>query len=259
VNAIANRVFSIATNGFREVMRDRIFWVIGFYALIVVAAWRLLPDVSIGADRKILADVGAAAASLLGVVVAIFVGTGLVNKEIEKRTVFVLVTKPVNRAEFIIGKHLGLSGVMAVVVAGMTAIYMLVLHLAKVSYQPTPILIASVYLFLELLVIIAAAIVFGVFTSSILAALLTFSLYIVGHLGESMVKLADVTKNPEFQKFTNNLYLFLPDLSRFNLKNDAVYGIIPPPGVLLGNAGYAILYSSILLAIAIFIFSKREF
>jgi ABC-type transport system involved in multi-copper enzyme maturation permease subunit len=240
-------------------MRDRIFWVIGFYALILFIAWQLLPQISVGADGKILADIGAASASLLGVVVAIFVGTGLINKEIEKRTVFVLVTKPVNRAEFIIGKHLGLSGVLAVLVGGMTAIYVVFLKLANFSYQPAPILISSFYLFLELSAIVAAALMFGVFTSSILATLMTFSFYFVGHLGESMVKLASVTKNPSFQKFADYLYLFLPDLSRFNLKNEAVYGNLPPASVLLANGGYAILYTSILLAIAIFIFSRREF
>jgi ABC-type transport system involved in multi-copper enzyme maturation permease subunit len=184
------RIWAVAANGFREVMRDRIFFVIGFYALIMTAAWRLLPEISGAAQDKILADIGPASASLLGVVVAIFVGTGLINKEIEKRTIFVLVTKPINSVEFIIGKHLGLSAVLAILVAGMTTIYLVMLNFAHINYQIGPIVITALFLFLELCLITAAALLFGVFTSSILATLLTFSLYVVGHLSESMVKLA---------------------------------------------------------------------
>jgi ABC-type transport system involved in multi-copper enzyme maturation permease subunit len=253
------RIWAVATNGFREVMRDRIFFAIGFYALIMLAAWQLLPEISGAAQNKILADVGPASASLLGVVIAIFVGTGLINKEIEKRTVFVLVTKPISSAEFIIGKHLGLSAVLGILVIGMTAIYLMMLNLAHIDYQLKPLLLTSFFLFLELCLITAAALLFGVFTSSLLATLLTFSLYLVGHLSESMVKLAGVTKNPGFQKLTDNLYLVLPDLSRLDLKNDAVYGIVPQTSTLFTNAIYALVYTAALLLVTTVVFSRREF
>ena len=253
------RIWAVATNGFREVMRDRIFLTIGFYALIMTAAWRLLPAISGAAQDKILADIGPASASLLGVVIAIFVGTGLINQEIEKRTVFMLVTKPLTSAEFIIGKHLGLSAVLAILVAGMTMIYLIMLNLAHINYQLMPLLLTSFFLFLELCLIAAASLLFGVFTSSLLATLLTFSLYLVGHLSESMVKLAGITKNPAFEQLTDNLYLILPDLSRLDLKNDAVYGVIPQPDVLLMNAGYAVIYTAVLLALTTVVFARKEF
>ena len=253
------RIWAVATNGFREVMRDRIFFTIGFYALIMTAAWLLLPAISGAAQDKILADIGPASASLLGVVIAIFVGTGLINQEIEKRTVFMLVTKPLTSAEFIIGKHLGLSAVLAILVAGMTMIYLIMLNLAHINYQLTPLLLTSLFLFLELCLIAAAALLFGVFTSSLLATLLTFSLYLVGHLSESMVKLAGITKNPAFEQLTDNLYLILPDLSRLDLKNDAVYGVLPQPDVLLINAGYAVIYTAVLLALTTVVFARKEF
>lgn len=253
------RIWAVASNTFREVMRDRIFFILVFYAVLMFVAWRLLPEISGAAQDKILTDVGPASASLLGVVVAIFVGTNLINKEIEKRTVFVLITKPINSAEFILGKHLGLSAVLAILVAGMSAIYLLLLSLAKIDFQLLPLLLTAVFLFLELCLITAAALLFGVFTSSILATLLTFSLYLVGHLSEGMVKLAGVTKNPGFQKMTDNLYLVLPDLSRLNLKNDAVYGVIPQADVLWTNAGYALVYTAALLVVTTVVFSRREF
>ncbi|WP_295613624.1 ABC transporter permease subunit [Chamaesiphon sp. GL140_3_metabinner_50] len=253
------RIWAVASNVFREVMRDRIFLTIGFYAVLMLAASRLLPEVSGAAQNKILTDFGTASSSLLGVVVTIFVGTSLINKEIEKRTVFTIVTKPISSIEFILGKHLGLSAVLAIVVAGMTVIYLLVLSLTHIEYQLFPLLLTSLFLFIELCLIAAAALLFGVFTSSILAILLTFSLYLVGHLSEGMVKLAGVTKNPGFQQFTDNLYLVLPDLSRLDLKNDAVYGVLPQTDVLWLNAGYALVYTAALLLMTTVIFSRRQF
>jgi ABC-type transport system involved in multi-copper enzyme maturation permease subunit len=253
------RVWAVASNVFREVMRDRIFFTIGFYAVLMLVAARLLPEVANATQDKILTDFGAASASLLGVVIAIFIGTGLINKEIEKRTVFTIITKPINSFEFILGKHLGLSGVLAILVAGMTVIYLSVLSLSHINYQLVPLLLTSLFLFLELCVLTAAALLFGVFTSSILAILLTFSFYLVGHLSEGMVKLAGVTKNPAFQKFTDNLYLVLPDLSRFDLKNDAVYGILPQADMLWNSALMALVYTAALLLMTTVIFSRRQF
>ncbi|WP_310489126.1 ABC transporter permease subunit [Chamaesiphon sp. VAR_69_metabat_338] len=253
------RIWAVASNVFREVMRERIFLTIGFYAVLMSISWRLLPELSGPAQAKILTDFGAATTNLLGVAIAIFVGTNLINKEIDKRTVFTIVTKPIGSMEFILGKHLGLSAVLATLVAGMTAIYFTILSLAHINYQIGPLLLTALFLFLELCLIAAAALLFGVFTSSILAILLTFSFYLVGHLSEGMVKLAGVTKNPGFQQMTDNLYLFLPDLSRLDLKNDAVYGVLPQPDTLFINAIYAVIYTAILLLLTTVIFSRKQF
>jgi ABC-type transport system involved in multi-copper enzyme maturation permease subunit len=253
------RIWAVASNVFREVMRDRIFFTIGFYALLMLAGWKILPEVTGAAYGKILLDFGIASASLLGVVIAIFVGTGLINKEIEKRTVFTIVTKPISSIEFILGKHIGLSAVLAILVSGMMVIYLAILSLAQIEYQLMPLLLTAFLLFVELSLLTAAALLFGVFTSSILAILLTFSLYLVGHLSQSMVKLAGVTKNPSFQQLTDNLYLVLPDLSRLDLKNTAVYGMVPQTDTILLNTGYAIVYTAALLIVTTVIFSRRQF
>ncbi len=253
------RIWAIASNGFREVIRDRILYLIGLFALIMVAAWRVLPEVSAGTEDKILLDFGLASATVLGVIVAIFVGTGLVNKEIEKRTILLLIPKPVSRAELIIGKHLGLSGVLAVLVAAMTVIYLIILTIGKVSYPLGSVVISQLYLFLELSLLTAAGLLFGVFTSSLLAVFLTFAVYLVGHLSQDMIKFAGITRNPGFQQFAEKLYLVVPDLSRLDLKNNAVYGILPPPESLLTNAVYGLVYTILLLTIAVVIFSRREF
>ena len=147
------RIWAIAANGFREVIRDRILYVIGFFAIFLALALRLLPEISVGADGKIFLDLGLAATSLLGAIVAIFVGTGLINKEIEKKTVLVLIPKPISRTEFIVGKHLGLSAVLAAMIAIMTVIYLAMLYWAKIPFSLSSILLSQAFLFLELAVL----------------------------------------------------------------------------------------------------------
>lgn len=253
------RIWAIAANGFREVIRDRILYFIGFFALLMAFAWRLLPEIAVGTHQKIFLDLGLAAIGLLGVIVAVFVGTGLINKEIDKRTILVLIPKPLSRAEFILGKHLGLSGVLAVMLGVMLVIYLLMLLGMKVSFQALPLIVSVFYLGLELILIAALAIAFGVFTSSILATLMTFGVYLMGHISKDLIQLGIISKNPNILAITKNIYLILPDLERLNFRNEAVYGLLPSADVLIGNALYSLVYTGLLLGISILIFSRRQF
>ena len=253
------RIWAIAANGFREVIRDRILYFIGFFALLMAFALRLLPEIAVGTHQKIFLDLGLAAIGLLGVMVAVFVGTGLINKEIDKRTILVLIPKPLSRAEFILGKHLGLSGVLAVMLGVMLVIYLLMLLGMKVSFQPLPLIVSVFYLGLELILIAAVAIAFGVFTSSILATLMTFGVYLMGHISKDLIQLGIISKNANILAITQNIYLILPDLERLNFRNEAVYGLLPSADVLIANALYSLVYTGLLLGISILIFSRRQF
>ncbi|GBF54016.1 hypothetical protein N0824_01873 [Microcystis sp. 0824] len=253
------RIWAIAANSFREVIRDRILYFIGFFALLMAFAWRLLPEIAVGTHEKIFLDLGLAAIGLLGIIVAVFVGTGLINKEIDKRTILVLIPKPLSRAEFILGKHLGLSGVLAVMLGVMLVIYLLMLLGMKVSFQALPLIVSVFYLGLELILIAAVAIAFGVFTSSIIATLMTFGVYLMGHISKDLIQLGIISKNPNILAITKNIYLILPDLERLNFRNEAVYGLLPSADVLIGNALYSLVYTGLLLGISILIFSRRQF
>lgn len=255
------RIWAVATNVFREVIRDRILYLIGFFAIGLFAIASLLPYVAATTQDKILLDVGLAAIGIAGLVTAVFIGTGLVNKEIEKRTVFVLIAKPVSLPEFIVGKHLGLSAVLAVLIIAMSLIYFAVLAINNVSYPLGSILLAIFYQFLELSLMTAVAILFGVFTSSILATVLTFATFLMGHFSRDLVELGKIAEDATIERITEIAYLVLPDLSRLTLRNEAVYGtdLFPPPLELLNHALYGVFYAALLLAIATFIFSRREF
>ncbi|GCL35154.1 ABC-2 type transporter [Sphaerospermopsis reniformis] len=259
MNAV--RTFVMAKNVFQEVIRDRILYIIGFYAIILAVANRAIFEFAATTQDKIFLDVGLAVMNIIGLIVAVFIGTGLVNKEIEKRTIFMLIAKPISRSEFITSKYLGLSGVLGVLLASMTFIYLVFLQLGKMSYPLPSILLAILFLFLQLSLITAVAVTLGVFTSSLIATALTFAVYLMGNITKDLVALGRLSENPAVERITQGLYLILPDLSRLDLKNDAVYGLqaIPDTMTLLSNAGYGLLYSFMLLAIAILIFLKKEF
>ncbi|MBF2066556.1 MAG: ABC transporter permease subunit [Calothrix sp. C42_A2020_038] len=255
------RIFVLSGNVFREVVRERILYIIGFYGLIVAASMRLLPEFAASTEYKMLPDFAFTFMSGLGLIAAIFIGTGLVNKEVEKRTILMLIAKPVTRSEFITGKFLGLSAVLSVLVIAMTAIMLVCLQIAKVSYSIQAITIALVFLLLQLWLIAALAVTLGVFTSSLLATALTFGIYLMGTITQDLLKLGNLSRNPFVERVTQAIYLIMPDLSRLDLKNEAVYGLqaLPNSITLVGNVSYGIFYIVMLLGLAILIFSKREF
>ncbi|MDB9375125.1 ABC transporter permease [Nodularia sphaerocarpa] len=255
------RVFVIAKNVFQEMVRDRILYIIGFYALLLAIALRVIPEFAAATEDKMFLDFGLGSMSIVTLIVAIFVGTGLVNKEIDKRTILVLIAKPVSRSEIITGKFLGLSTVLAVLVAVMTVIYLAFLQLGNIPHSALSIVIAGGFLILQLSLITAVAITFGVFTSSLLAVTLTFAVYLMGNITSDLVNLGRLSNSPVIERITKGLYLILPDLSRLDFKNDAVYGLLALPNAtaLITSVAYALFYSVMLLAIANFVFSRREF
>jgi ABC-type transport system involved in multi-copper enzyme maturation permease subunit len=255
------RIFVMAQNVFQEVVRDRILYMIAFYGLLLALGMRVISAIADTTKEKIFLDFGLSAMNVMGLIVAIFLGTGMINKEIEKRTLLVLIAKPISRSEFIISKYLGLSAVLGVIMATMTAIYLGFLQLNHIHYSTESIFIAVIFLFLQLTLVIAVAITLGVFTGTILATVLTFAVYLMGNITPNLVKLGRLSHNSGIASLTHFLYLILPDLSRLDLKNDAVYGLqaLPNSTTLIISAGYGLLYSIMLLAVATLIFSQREF
>ncbi|MGB8699274.1 MAG: ABC transporter permease [Thermosynechococcaceae cyanobacterium] len=253
------RIWAIGKNVFREVFRERVLYIAALFGVALVIAVLLLNEVSGGAEGKISLDVGMAGISLLGLTVAAFMGAGLMNKEIEKRTALVLIAKPASRAELIVGKHLGLSAVIGLLIALMTSILFGIMAWRSIPFAWTSLSVAALYLTLELSLITAVALLFGVFTSSLMATVLTFAVYLMGHFSQNLVALSQTIKTESVKNIVKGIYLIFPDLSRLDLKNQAVYGLLPDSGTLAMNASYGVIYIVLLLAIASLIFSRREF
>ena len=256
-----SRISTIATNVFREMVRDRVLYILGFYIFVLATALLLLPEISAATEDKMFLDFGLAAIAILGLVVAVFIGTSLVNKEIEKRTLLVLIAKPVSRSEFVVGKYLGLVAVLTVLVMIMTVIYLVFLQFGKIEHQSASIIMAAIFVVLQLCLISAVAMTLGIVFNSLLATPLTLGVYLVGNITQDILKFGRLSNNPAFESFSQGLYVVLPDLSRLDIKNDAVYGwqALPDVSALISNGLYGIFYSGMLMAIAILIFSQREF
>ena len=255
------RIFVLATNVFKEVVRDRILYIIGFYGIILLALEYLLPKLAAATEQKMFPDFALAAMSILGLIVAVFVGTGLIHKEIEKRTILMLIAKPVSRSEFVIGKYLGLILVLTVLITTMTVIFLGFLEYGKIDYSIASILIFVLFLLLQLSLITAVSLALSAFTSQLLATALTFAVYLMGNISQDLLELGRQSRNLNIERLTQALYLMVPDLSRLDFKNDVIYGLqaLPNTQALLFDAGYSLLYCIMILAFTILIFSQREF
>jgi len=253
------RITVIAANVFRDIFRDRVLYLAALYAIGLVLVILFLGEVSAGTEDKISVDVGLASISLLALAVAAFEGGGLINKEVEKRTALILIAKPLSRTEFVLGKHLGLSGVLTLLIAIMTAILVSILSWQQFSYNLNNILLSSSFLVLEMALIAAVSILFGAFTSSLMGTVLTFAVYFMGHFSQNLLSLSESIESDSIQQIAKAIYLIFPDLSRLDLKNQAVHIITVPPPQLAMNAVYGLVYITLLLAISTVIFANREF
>jgi ABC-type transport system involved in multi-copper enzyme maturation permease subunit len=252
------RITAIALNLFRETLREQVFYLSLLYTAILLSALVALPQFSYDSSEKMILDVGIAGIELIALITAVFVAANLLNKEIEKRTIFVLVAKPLSRAELLIGKHLGISFVIGLLVVIMTIIYLGLLKFRNIPAPSLAISVASFFIFWQIMLVSAIAILFGSFTSSLVSSLLTLVSYLVGNFSKDLLQLGEISKSESVQAVTRTLYLLLPDLSRANLKNEAVYGILPSVGELFSNGIYIFSYSLLVLAVAILIFGKRQ-
>ena len=253
------RIWAIATNVFRETVREQVLYLSLLYILIVVAAMLMLPEFSYDSSAKMIVDTGVAAIEIVSLLVAVLVGTNLINKEVDKRTIFILIAKPMHRAEFVLGKHLGLSAVVGALVAIMSVIFLALMAFKQIAIPIGAILTANFFIFWQIMLLGAIAILFGSFTSSLVASLLTLAVYFIGNFSRDLLLLGEISKNPSLQTVTRTFYMLLPDLSRANLKNEAVYNILPSLGDMFSNGVYILSYALLILAIAILIFSRRQF
>ncbi len=261
----------IALNAFRESVRDKVLYNLVAFAVLMIGASLLIGQLTAGQEVKIIKDLGLASVSVFGTFIAIFIGIGLVSKEVERRSVYALVAKPISRAQLVLGKYAGLALTLAVNVAVMTLAIYAVLAWWQAQTPPDvragweapaldPALLTAIGLiYLELLVIVAIAIVFSCFSSALLSAAFTFGLVIAGHFSQDLRNFNQVVDSPAAQAVARALYYLLPNLSFFDVKARVVHGEAVGAGEIGLAAAYACVYVSALLTLAVWVFSRRDF
>jgi ABC-type transport system involved in multi-copper enzyme maturation permease subunit len=261
----------IAVNVFRESVRDKVLYNLVFFAVMLIAVSYLLAQLTAGQDIKIIKDLGLAAMSLFGLFIAVFIGIGLVSKEVEKRSIYALLAKPISRPQFVLGKYLGLVLTLLVNLSVMAIAYYAVLgavawvdgawfrpHWEAPAVDPS-LLKAVAMIFLQLAIITAVALLFSTFSSPMLAAALTFGLYVVGHFNADLRNFEAVVDSKALAYVARALYYLLPNFAAFDIKNQVVHAVPVPAAYLLLNAAYAVVYIAMLLTAATFIFARRDF
>ena len=256
---------------FRESVRDRVPYAIVVFAVLIISASYLISQLTAGQDLKIIKDLGLASLSVFGLAIAIFIGVGLVTKEVEKRSVYALVTKPLSRTQFLLGKYAGLVMTIVVNLAVMTVALYAVLFYSDLTATPglraswpapavdPRMLISIVLIIAELMLVTALALFFSTFSSPLWATLLTLGFWVAGHFNADLRNFGAIVDSTAVVWLARVIYYVIPNLSPFDVKAEVVHGIPIAASHVGYTLAYAALYIAILLTASVTIFGRRDF
>jgi len=261
----------MAVNVFRESVRDKVLYNLVLFAVILIAASYLIGQLTAGQDIKIIKDLGLAATSVFGLFIAVFIGIGLVSKEVERRSIYALLAKPIERHQIVLGKYLGLVGTLGVNLSVMAAALYIVLAYMRWLVSPEMIkaldaplldpamLKAVALIFVELSMVTALALFFSTFSTPILSATLTFGLFVAGHFSADLRNFDQVVDSPLAVGVARGLYWLLPNLAPFDVKSQVVHGQYVSAGYMAMTIAYGVVYIAALLVASTLVFSRRDF
>ncbi len=252
------RAWAIARNTFREAIRNRILYSLLFFAVLFIGGSSLLSQLTVGEYEKVIVDMGLAAVSVFGVLIAIFVGIGLVNREIERKTIYTLASKPVSRGTIVVGKFLGLAMVLGLLVALMGVALLVTLLINGIPVQPT-LAVALALGLVELLLVTAFAVLYSTFSGPTVASFFSLSTYVIGHLVSDIRDFGAAADSFFVNELSAALYWALPNLDNFNVRTEVVHGV--PLGLdhLAAVTGYGLLYAAVVVGVATVVFRYRDF
>ena len=250
----------IAWNTFREAVRDRVLYNLVFFALAMIAAAVLVGQISIGIERMVIINLGLSSITVFGVVMAIFIGVSLIFKKMERKTLYSLLSKPVRRWEFIVGKFAGLELTLLVNTAFMTVGLVLALYyVARVlESSDASILIAVFFILLQLSLLVGLSLMFSCFATPVVSMVGALGLYIVGSFSQDIRAFGELSKSPALGYLTNALYYLLPNFSAFNVISAVAHARPIPAALVAYNVLYTLIYTAVVLAAAVAIFSNRN-
>jgi ABC-type transport system involved in multi-copper enzyme maturation permease subunit len=254
------RIGVVALNTFREAVRDRVLYNLVFFALVMMAASIIVGQISIGIEKIVIVTLGLSAISVIGLLISVFIGVGLVSKEMDKRTLYALLAKPVRRWEFLLGKFGGLVLTLAVNTAAMgLGLFFALLYLKQtLERSELTVLVAVYFIWLKLALVVALALLFSCFTTPLLAILFTTGIYIAGLYVQELRDLPKDVMSPGLAAFTKWISYLLPNFENYNIMAVAAHERVVPGSLILQNTLYTAVYCAIVLTGAVLVFSRRN-
>ncbi|MCS7249500.1 MAG: ABC transporter permease [candidate division WOR-3 bacterium] len=252
------RLKAIILNTFIESLRDKILLVLLIVGFILMASSRFIKPLALGEEAKIIKDLSLSTTNFISVLIAILIGGRLIYKEIEKRTIYLVLSKPIKRGEFILGKYFGQMLLLFIVIGILTIAFGIVLLLANIKANYL-ILLPNLLLLFQLSIITSLAIFFSTFTTPLTASVFTFLLYFIGHLTRDLKALAQISKSVIVKALANFLYYTLPNLSNFDIKGKVVHEIPLFPAHIYLPIIYGVLWTLGLLYFSFLIFERKDF
>ena len=257
---IVSQTLAIARNTFREAVRDRVLYNLVAFAVIMIASALLFGEISIGIEKIILINIGLSSISVFGLLIAIFLGIGLVYKEMDKRSLYSLLSKPIRRWQFVVGKFLGLNLTLLVNTLFMSAgLWASLYYLSRAFvHEDIYIWIGIYFILLELFLVTALCLFFSCFSTPVLSAVFTFLIYFVGTTASDIRAFGQMSSSSLLKHLSTFLYYLLPNFSNFAVAGIVSHGLPVAGKLILLNTLYALCYSGLLLGASAWIFSKRD-
>jgi len=262
-------LLALTKNTFRETIRDRILLVIAFFGVLLIVATQLLSSLSIRQDAKMVVDLGLGMIDIFGMLITIFVGTQLIFREINQKTIFIILSKPISRGTFLLSKFFGLGSILLLITSIMFAVFIGIIIFSTDLLVQNDIIqfsflgeIALIVLFslLSFLLLLALVLFFSSFMSPTIAAFSALTVFILGHITDDLRMFAQAQESSlAFQRFADTIYYAFPNFSSLNLKN-FVLSDIPFSGTeLLASFAGAVFWIALATTLATLFFSRKEF
>ncbi len=254
----SRQLAALATTTFREAIRDRILYSLLFFAALLLLVSVAMQEFTIGDQDKVVRSTALGAIRMFGSIISLFLGIGLVYKELERKTIYTLVAKPLNRGTFLLGKYLGLMGVIAVQLGLMGLMYVALLTLQQ-GFPQSGVFISWYLLYLELAFLTAWALLFSSYSSPTMAGSFCLSIFVIGHLADDIALFGRQAESETLRSAAEVIYWLLPNFEVFNAAPLAAHNLPIPVDMITGATAYGLGYTAVVLVAAVMVFSTRDF
>lgn len=250
-------VWVIAKNTYREIIRDRILYGLLVFALLLIGLSLALGQLSFAEQTRITVDFGFTAIHLSAAILSVFVGSTLVGREIEKKTILTLLARPVSRTQFVVGKSVGLMSVILVAVALLALTLAGVLSIMQLPLHFT-FLVGLYGILLEAAILLTFTIFFGSFSTPMLSVSFSIGVFLIGHWLESLKFFAQKSESEAFILFYKGVQSILPNLELFNWRSLFVYSDLVPYREIVLSSVYGLAWCMFLVTVAALILRRRD-